>query len=376
MRHLIVLVDALGWLTAERLNVLSAELPFRRKLTTVFGYSSTAIPSLLTGARPREHGHWFLYRRARVRRPFREAGWIDRLPGRLGERWRIRVRLQEYWRRTAGIRGYFSLYDVPFSVLKDLEPVETADTWATGSFPETPTLIDRLAARGSPYHVSDWRLSDAEKVNRVRSALRSESPETVVLYLTEVDAVQHRVGTADPALDAAVRRTADWVREIRGLMARQGPVTVTLFSDHGMTDVDRVEDLFAALASRDLRRGRDFSGFVDSTVARFWDVRDPERLRSALGELSWGDVLESETLRAWGVDFPNGEYGEHFFLAKPGVLIVPSDMGKAPLAAMHGYDPADPTSDACLLADRELAVDGDDILAVLPAVLRRLEEGR
>jgi hypothetical protein len=70
------------------------------------------------------------------------------------------------------------------------------------------------------------------------------------------------------------------------------------------------------------------------------------------------------------VDFPHADYGETFFLADPGVLILPSDMGSAPLAAMHGYDPADPTSDACLLADHDPGLESDHLTAVLPAVLR------
>lgn len=208
MQELILVVDALGWLTVERTGFLADRLPWRRRLTTVFGYSSTAIPSLLTGSRPVEHGHWFLYRRARGASPFRGAGLIDRLPGNLGRRWRLRMLLQEHWRRRAGIRGYFSLYNVPLRVLPQLAPVEVADTWAPGAFPDTPSLVDHLHRRGEPFHVSDWRVPDADKLARARRAVEADAPRTVLLYLTEIDGLQHRVGTRSPELDAALDRLA------------------------------------------------------------------------------------------------------------------------------------------------------------------------
>jgi hypothetical protein len=376
MQQLILLVDALGWLTVERLDFLRERLPFRRRLTTVFGYSSTAVPSLLTGAAPTEHGHWFLFRRAQGKSPFREAAWLDRLPGGLGNRWRVRVRMQEYWRKKAGIRGYFSLYNTPLSMLGELEPVEVADTWAPGAFPDTPSLVDHLERRGEPYHLSDWRVPDAEKLRRARSAVEGGGLSTVVLYLTEIDATQHRVGTRHGELDAAVGALSRSLTELIALMEERGPTGVTLFSDHGMTDVVGWRDLRGELAAAGCVRDRDYRGFFDSTVARFWDVRDPEALTAVLRGRDWGRVLDRGTLRAWGVDFPGGEYGDIFFLADPGLLILPSDMGTEPLAAMHGYDPADPTSDACLLSDVDLSVTQDHITAVLPALLRRIEARR
>jgi hypothetical protein len=373
--QLIVLVDALGWLTAERLGFMAERLPHRRRIDTVFGYSSTAIPSLLTGAWPEEHGHWFLYRRAGNYRPFSEGRWIARLPGRPGERWRVRCRLQEYWKNKVGIHGYFSLYSIPLDVLAELEPVERADTWAAGAFPRTPSLIDHLVAGGWRHHVSDWRVSDAEKLVRARAAVEQETPEVLVLYLTEIDSVQHRVGTRHVELDRAVRELEQSLGGLVRELEARGPVGVTLFSDHGMTDITGHRDLIGELAAEGLVRGRDYRGFFDSTVARFWDVRDPGRLLAVLRGRSWGRILDEATMANWRVRFPGREYGDLFFVADPGELILPSDMGRAPLAAMHGYDPADPTSDACLLSDREVPLAADHITAVLPALRRRIAEG-
>jgi hypothetical protein len=375
-RQLIVLVDALGWVTAERTGFLRDLLPHRRRLVTVFGYSSTAVPSLLTGAAPVEHGHWFLYRRARGRSPFAEAALVARLPGALTRRWRVRKALQEYWRKKLNIRGYFSLYDIPFEVLAELAPVEVEDTWAAGAFPATPGLLDALAASGLPHHVSDWRVDDEAKIARALAAVEAEDPRVVVLYLTAVDGVQHTWGTRSEALDRQLAATGEAVRRVAERLGRGGPVGITLMSDHGMADVAAIRDVVGSLADAGFRRGRDFRGFLDSTVARFWDVRDAARLAAALRRIPGGRLLPPETLREWDVDFPGGEYGDMFFLADPGVLFVPSDMGRTPLAAMHGYDPAHPDSDACLLSDAPLALAGERITDVLPVLRTRLEEAR
>lgn len=376
MRQLILLVDALGWLTVERTGFLADLLPERKRLTTIFGFSSTAVPTLLTGALPQEHGHWFLYRRAQGgNAPFREAGWVAKLPGDLGRRWRVRHRLQEYWRRRLGIEGYFSLYNVSMRDLAQLEPVESLDTWGVGSFPGTPSLIDWLDARGDSYHVSDWRVPDADKIAAALAALDVESPQTVVLYLTEVDAMQHQFGSVAPELDHHLEGLAEDIRRVVERMRQDGPIGISLFSDHGMTDITSHRDILVPLHSAGLRRYRDFDGFIDSTVARFWNVKDPQALHAALSEVEWGQVLDEATLKRWGSWFPRGEYGDVFFLANPGVLILPSDMGTTPIAGMHGYNPGDPTSDACFLADRPVELASDHLTAVLPALQRRVDRG-
>lgn len=375
MKQLIVLVDALGWITVERMGFLSDLLPYRKCLTTVFGYSSTAIPSLLTGAMPEDHGHWFLYKRALGKSPFVGASLVDRAPGNLGTRWRVRVRLQEFWRKRAGIQGYFSLYEVPMRVLGDLAPVEVEDTWAPGAFPETPTLVDYLTEQNLSFFQSDWREPDAEKIAKARRSIQNENPDVVLLYLTEVDATQHRVGTTHEEFDAKVRDVEKEVRQLIDDMGGSGSVGVSLFSDHGMTDITGHHDLLAILKEAGLERGRDFEGFLDSTVARFWSMKDRSAIEKVLDSISWGKRLSDAQIKEWGVRFPDQDYGEVFFLVDPGLLILPSDMGSAPLAAMHGYDPADPTSDACFLADRDLGLESDHIISVLPALKRRIEGG-
>ena len=51
-----VLIDALGWEIIKDRPFLNAELSFRTPLKTVLGYSSGAIPTILTGLQPAREG--------------------------------------------------------------------------------------------------------------------------------------------------------------------------------------------------------------------------------------------------------------------------------------------------------------------------------
>ena len=61
MVKVFVFVDALGWKQVERYDFLRDLLPNRRKIEMQFGYSCTAIPTILTGESPAVHGHLAFY---------------------------------------------------------------------------------------------------------------------------------------------------------------------------------------------------------------------------------------------------------------------------------------------------------------------------
>jgi len=62
-RVLVVFVDALGPAQLERFNDRLAFLPHRRTLRGILGYSSGALPTILTGAPPSIHGRMCLFAR-------------------------------------------------------------------------------------------------------------------------------------------------------------------------------------------------------------------------------------------------------------------------------------------------------------------------
>ena len=74
--EIFLFIDALGWELVSRTGFMEKELPFRRGIEMQFGYSSTAIPTILSGKLPAEHGHLGLFRFAPEKSPFRMLGRI------------------------------------------------------------------------------------------------------------------------------------------------------------------------------------------------------------------------------------------------------------------------------------------------------------
>src|SRR5439155_6518704 len=75
-----VLIDALGWRILEGRDFLSDLLPYRAPLRTVLGFSSGAIPTILTGLPPAAHSHWNLFYYDPDHSPFRWLRHFQFLP--------------------------------------------------------------------------------------------------------------------------------------------------------------------------------------------------------------------------------------------------------------------------------------------------------
>ena len=130
-------------------------------------------------------------------------------------------------------------------------------------------------------------------------------------------------------------------------------VRLTIFSDHGMANCDRLLDLRTRIDPLGLRMGDDYAVVYDSTMARFWffDERSRRLVTECLRAIPEGRIMPDAELEELGTLFPDRHFGELIFLADEGVLIVPSHMGERPIRAMHGYHPDAPHSYASLLTN-------------------------
>ncbi len=353
-----VFVDALGWAIAERESVLSDLCPVRQSVRTVLGYSSTCDPTILTGALPREHGHFTFFRYAPERSPFRrwEYRLLAALPDALTSRARVRNRISRWMKPRHGFTGYFSLYAMPFARIAEFEYTERKDLYRPGGIlGGQRTIFDRFAEAGVDCAVSDWRAGDAANVEAMDAHLAEGRVRSAYLYLAELDGVMHHSGTRSLATSRALERLEHRLeRLMRTARESYDEVVLRVFSDHGMTDVHSTFDVEGTLRGEGLAYGRHYRAALDSTMARFWFERptDRARVQQALSSAGLpGRWLSDAELTAEGCDFPDRSYGHAIFLADPGALIVPSDMGRRPIAGMHGYHPDHVDSAACLLSN-------------------------
>jgi len=345
----VMLIDALGWEIVRAFDFGAGLLERRAPLGTVLGYSSAAIPSLLSGATPAEHGSWAMYRRAGERSPFGYLRALPRLPHALD--WRARRLARRITDRRGLIRGYYDLYDIPTHVLGHFDVAQHQDPYAPGGL-SRPTLFDALEEQRLPYRLWYYRTPEADNMAALLDAVAGEE-RVLFLYTAELDALMHRVGIFHEKVRERLAVYARFLERVLEVCARAGrEARVYVLSDHGMTDVSRTVDLWGDLERSGLRLGRDYLAFFDSTMARLWGdevVRD--RAAGRLRDAGAGRLLSREELEAFGCAFPDDRYGRWILLADPGVMIVPSFMGQSANAAMHGYDPGDRFSIGCFLTN-------------------------
>jgi hypothetical protein len=348
-----VLVDALGWEVLRHRSFLDDLWVERRWLVTILGYSSGAIPTLLSGQLPGEHGHWNLIYRDPARSPF---GWtrpLARLPRPLVENRVSRRVLKSVARRASGYSGYFSLYDYPVAHLPQFDLTEKRDIYTPGGL-DVPSIFDDMAHAAIPYECYTYhRHTDAEILALAPGRAESTTARVLFLYLSGLDHHLHfhvhepdSVSAMVAWYEAGLRRV--WEAAVRS----RREARMFVFSDHGMTPIRWTHDLRRDVEATGLRVLRDYLPAYDSTMARFWVEDDHARatLTALLEDHPCGTLMSEQELQRLGVWFGDGRYYHLLFLMKPGMLLSPSDMGSVRFAGMHGYHPSEPTADAVLLA--------------------------
>jgi len=373
----VLLVDALGWELASGTPGFADTLRQRRRLDTILGFSSGALPTIFTGRMPAEHGRWLMYRRRSGDSPFAGFEWLRFLPERISQSGRVSRRLSRLV-TSRGVHGYFHLYEVPRALLARFDLPERDDIFAPRGLPGD-SLWDSLEKRGVAWRGWNWRTAEAENFAALESRLASGDERLLFCYTADLDALLHREGSRGAGVRARLERYDTLVdRLVTAASARHEDLWIYLLSDHGMVDVTAPLDVAAALAALPFRWPEDYLVFLDSTMARFWWSDDSARaaVMRRLEELGGGRWLDRADLSRAQAP-ATADWGEDVFLVDPGRLIVPSFMGRSPLAAMHGYDPAHPDMAALLWSNRAIPEEVGriaDVRAFLESELDQLEK--
>lgn len=356
--HLVVLIDAFGWTYAQDLGFMADVLPHRTALRTVLGYSSGAIPTMLTGKTPAEHGQWNLFYYDVEGSPFRWLRHARFLPERLVDNRYARKAIKEVGRRVLGLGTLFDCAVKP-TLLPWFNWTEKRNIYEPRGIAGAASIFDDLATAGVPHRVYSYhRYRDADILDEASRDIARGETQFFFLYLSEVDSFLHR-HCGD---DARIAGQLGWYeRRLRDLLAqarsRDPRAHMTILSDHGMTPVRNHYDLGREVEAIGLKMPDEYLAVYDSTMARFWFFTDTARHRvvERLAHVRCGQILTDEALESLGIRFSDRRYGELVFLMDPGWLITGSDFngsGWLP-AGMHGYHPDDPYSDAICLSSRE-----------------------
>lgn len=374
-----VLVDALGWELLRERSFLDDVLPERRRVETILGYSSGAIPTLLTGKMPREHGHWNLFYRSPETSPFRWTRPLTFLPQAVRENRVTRRAIKEISKRVSGYDGYFAVYNLPVDRMRYYDICETSDIYRPGGLAPARSIFDLMQDERVPYRCYNYhQYSDEQTLAVVPEHMADSGVEVFFLYLSGLDSYLH-FNVKDPdGVSAKMRFYEDGLRSVHDAAVAAGRrPAMCVFSDHGMTPIRETRDLIAEVEKLPLRAPEHYLPSYDSTMARFWfSSSDAEtRIRALLDELPYGRVLPEAELASLGLDFDDNRYGDIVFLMEPSVLIAPSDMGSITFDGMHGFHPQeDPHAHAVFLSNFEPSSPVEHTTEVFPALVENLRD--
>jgi hypothetical protein len=344
---LVVFVDALGARQSERLAQRSMGLAHRTSLRGVLGYSSGALPTVLTGVDPSVHGRMCLFSRAETDTSLlAPLSWLGLLPRLVHERPRLRGMLSSWLRQSRNLRGYVQLGRVPPSAFRWLDMPERDDLFQTETIGGARTFLADAREAGLSVFSARWQLDETARWQDALSRLAQEPPDLAFLYATELDGLLHRVGNEAGEVDAVLDRLAARIVRARELMGRGGAEVRTLVvGDHGMADVREIFDPRPLLGQLGARH------FVDSTMLRLWgDGPTLDRAHRLLASRFPGRWLDADALAERRAPAFGGRYGDALWLLPEGHLFAPSFMGGA-VRGMHGYDLDAPSAQAGLLTD-------------------------
>jgi len=352
---LFIFIDACGWEIIKADPFLKDCAPNRKRLDSVFGYSSACVPAILSGRWPVENRNWSYFVYDPKNSPFKSLAPLRWLPAKLTSRRIFRRWLSKFIKRQLGFRGYFDLYNIPFKYISLYDFTEKKSPLQPGGMNRGPNIFDFLEQEKIAYHVSAPEAT--EEVN-LQSLIRDITVETIdfaFLYWPGLDGLLHQVGNQSPEISTKLRTYEKWIDELLAV-ARQhySEIKLYVFSDHGMANCDQLLDLRQYIEALPLRMFHDYAVVYDSTMARFWffNERAREQIIDCLKHVPEGRIVPDGELQELGTLFPDRYFGELIFLAREGVLIVPSHMGERPIRGMHGYHPTDKHSYAMLCTNQ------------------------
>ncbi len=351
-----VFIDALGWEIYQKYGFLNKVAPNSRRLQTTFGFSSAADPSILTGRYPDEHTHWSSFIYDPENSPFKWMKYMAMLPT-VFDRWRVRHNLSKIIKRLNSYTGYFELYSVPFRYLPYFDYLEKRDYFVPGGILKTDTIFDWCIEKDIPYYCSNWRESEAEVLIANKRMISEAKVKFVYVYLPKLDSVMHAHGPFSQATQDKLHSLESQIEDLYRFAGKlYDEVSLYVISDHGMAPVTGSYDLVKDITALGYEYGKDYIGFYDSTMARFWFFNDQAKkdITTALQKVSSGYIVRDEEMKKLRVSFPHNLFGEMFFLMNEGILINPSYMGLKVIPGMHGYHPDAIHSYSIMLSNRQI----------------------
>ena len=141
-----IFVDSVGFYQLQKDSNLFNNYKYKYPLTMQFGYSSTAIPTILTGKKPTEHGHLSFFYYDPENSPFKLFKYVPSFFSsmKIFNNHIVRRYVSIFLKKILRYTGYFSLYETDFFKLSQLNYAEKKNLFVKGAFNKIESIIDLL----------------------------------------------------------------------------------------------------------------------------------------------------------------------------------------------------------------------------------------
>src|SRR5581483_1490807 len=242
-----ILIDACGWEITRGREFLSRFSPEERRLESVFGYSSTCVPSIVSGRWPDEHRNWCYYVYDPEGSPFKALKPLRFLPKAVTSRRIFRRYLTKALRGSLGFEGYFDFYNVPFSHIDLFNFTERKSPLRPNGMNRGTNVFDFLRENRVSYFGSDPDKGETENFAALLAAIESGEPDFTFSYWPALDGLLHMVGNQSPEIGPRLKVYEQWIDRIfEAAEGRYEEVHLYVFGDHGMANCDELVDLQGA----------------------------------------------------------------------------------------------------------------------------------
>lgn len=206
-----------------------------------------------------------------------------------------------------------------------------------------PTLFDVLRDQKFSFHYMTQGIRSITSMSTrlIELINRRTIPDVMIGHYGKTDLIGHFYGPTSNQRHKIIQQVDRNINLILKTVEKSPEeIGLFIFSDHGMSPVFNTVDFRQIISKFNLRVGRDFLYFLDSTMARFWAFSKKSRTKilQVLDTLQFGNVLDYHERTRLNCDNLDFEHGNIIFVLNEGYSIHPDFFRrtKAP-NGMHGY---------------------------------------
>lgn len=241
-------------------------------------------------------------------------------------------------------------YKIPVRSLGNFALTEDGDYRLT----DYRTLFDVLEESGLTYSLAKFAsLSGKHKMTSLNNhdfivEATDKGIDFIPVYIGEMDYYGHHYADDIEKLKEHLLAVDSQLKD-HYEQSLQAGYAFAVLGDHGMVPVKETINIFDVIDGLNIKQGKDYEIFVDSTAVRFWCYKSDikEMIEEVLNKRLLGkgivvNIDNYEKLRI-PLDIKNSRgipvYGDIVWMANPGVLLVPDYFNPSakPDKGMHGY---------------------------------------